>query len=110
MTSFEVRTYVHYAITAVVLTGVFWISNCSLLKAYMLMLVVILLHWLTNDDKCCISQIDYKHDDKGYSKSLFSKIGITLTDTQTSYVTKLLMLSLIVATYFKLKKVCGKIL
>jgi len=108
--SFELRTYIHYAITAFALTGVFWISNCPLLKVYFLMLVVILLHWLTNDDKCCISQIDHKQDKSGYSKDLWSKIGLRLSETQIFYVNKLIMLILITATYFKLKTVCGKIL
>ncbi len=106
----EIRSYVHYAITFFILTGVFWITNCALLKAYFLALIVILLHWLTNDDRCCISQMDHGNDRSAYSNELFSKIGLQLTHSQIFYVNKGIMLVLIVATYFKLKKLCGTIL
>lgn len=106
----EIRSYVHYAITAFALTGVFWISNCPLLKAYFLMLVVIFLHWLTNDDRCCLSQMDHGSDTKAYSRGIWAKFGLKLSDTQINYTNKFIIIALIIASYLKLKKVCVKIL
>ena len=107
MTNKEIRQYVHYAITLFVLTGAFLITNCALLKAYFLGIVIIVLHWMTNGNECCISKLDYEGDSEGYSNSIFQKFGISLSKAQTNILIYGLMFALIIYTYFKIKRTCG---
>lgn len=104
----KVRHSVHMAITATILTGLIWIWNCALLKAYFLALIIILLHWFTNNDKCCISQMDDPKDSFKYSQGLWKKfVGIEFSRDQLFYVNKSIVLILIGLTYWRLKSRCG---
>ncbi len=107
MESRIIRQYTHYAITIFGLTGAFFISNCAMLKAYFLFLVLILLHWLTNGNECWISKIDYDGDPEAYSNSMFNRLGIQLTKIQTNLLNYAIMIGLISYTYFKMKRMCG---
>lgn len=102
-----VRAYVHYAITLFILLGPFVITNCPLLRTYFLFAVIIVLHWLTNGNECWISKVDYEGQRNAYTNSIAKNVGITLSETQSSFLNYGIMIFLISYMYFKIKRTCG---
>lgn len=105
----EVKKFVHYAITAFFATGVIWIHNCAFLKVYFLASSVVLLHWLTNDDKCCVSQLEDPNETfrYNYSQTLWRKFGVHFTEKQLFFVNKAILVLILILTYLRLNKECG---
>ncbi len=107
MDSRQVREYTHYAISIFIMTGAFLISNCAFLRMYLLFLIVLLLHWITNGNECCVSKLDYNGDPGGYSQEILRKFGITLSKTTVTIMNYLFVLFLIWYTYNKLQRTCA---
>ncbi len=106
MDSRQVREYTHYVITIFILTGGFLISNCPMLRAYLLFLVILVLHWVTNGNECFISKLDYKKEDVGYTQGILKKAGIELSKTTVSVLNYLFVLFMIWYTHDKLQRTC----
>jgi hypothetical protein len=106
MDSRQVREYTHYAISIFILTGAFLIPSCPFLRVYLLFLVVLLLHWITNGNKCCISQFDYKKDDIGYTQGILKRFGIEFSKTAVTVLNYSTVLFLIWYTHDKLQRTC----
>lgn len=70
------RDNLHYLITLFILFG--WIpSNCTTLFIHYYFCIITLLHWMTNDNKCFLSEYDYD-DDTGYSAHLLQLLGFNV--------------------------------
>ena len=106
MDSREVREYTHYVISIFVITSGFLISNCAFLKMYLLFLIVLLLHWITNGNQCCISKMDYGEKAE-YSQGILKKVGIHLSETTICILSYIFLSFLIYYTYTKLQTLCG---
>ena len=107
MDSRKVREHTHYVITIFILTGGFLISSCPLLRAYLLFLVILVLHWVTNDNQCFISEFDYKKEDIGYTQGILKKAGIHISKIGIDILNYSYVLFMIWFTYRKLQRTCA---
>ncbi len=79
-----IRHYIHTFLTAVIVLGGiisgFIFKNVFLLKAHVILCGNIILHWLTNNNRCIISEQDYEHKNE-YTLGLLKNIGIHIDPT-----------------------------
>ena len=95
----KIRNYIHYCITIYLLLGGLFTNNCILLKIYFVICSLTIIHWLTNNNKCFLSQYDY--EDNEYTRTLFN-IPDYIDSNILSYVSYGVMI-LLLFTYYKLK-------
>ena len=75
----------HQLITAYIVFGGLFTSNPALLRLHIAFNVIVILHWLTNNNRCFLSG---EHDDNaGYSRSLVLKLtGVTVSNAAANAV------------------------
>ena len=95
------RHYIHYIISFYILFGGVITNNILFIKIHAYTLILILLHWLTNNGRCFLGEIDYKYEKSGYTKHLLEKIGIYTNEKIAMYIG---YLALIVPTLYSLHK------
>lgn len=78
---------IHHIITfTIVFGGIisgFILQNTFLLMAHMFLCGNIIIHWLTNDNRCVLSVEDYKHKN-GYTAEILKYIGINIDPSNES--------------------------
>lgn len=108
MNKFE-RTYLHYIISIYIVFGGFIFNDCYQLKLHILFNCIVILHWLTNNNKCFLTEYDYEGGD-GYTISILNKLGFDFDPKDTrlsniiSYITTLIPLYFSYKMYTRLCK------
>jgi hypothetical protein len=78
---------VHHIITfTIVFGGIisgFLLQNTFLLMAHMFLCGNIIIHWLTNDNRCILSKNDYA-EKNGYTAEVLKYIGVNIDPTDES--------------------------
>lgn len=77
------RETLHYAITATTLAIPIFARNCFLLLGNAILCLLVLIHWLTNNGKCALSE--YDHTGNSYTIGLLRLIGIKLPTNDMYY-------------------------
>lgn len=88
---------IHYIITIFCLFG--WIiPNCYVLVFHASISIVVIIHWITNNNECILSQLN--NESRGeFTKNLLSLIGVKFDldiDKYSLYVLSYTILSIIV--------------
>lgn len=80
----DIRHYIHYIITVYLLFGGILTDNLYYIQIHFYVTLFTVIHWLTNNGQCFISEMDYdtKEEPNGYTKHILEKLGIN-TDKQT---------------------------
>lgn len=80
----DIRHYIHYIITIYLLFGGMLTNNLYYVQIHFYVTFLTVLHWLTNNGQCFISQMDYDEtqEPNGYTKHILEKLGLK-TDKQT---------------------------
>lgn len=77
----DIRHYLHHVISIYVILGglitYFYFKNCKYIVYHMYFCGFIILHWITNNNKCCLSEYDY-NDDDAYTFHVLEKFGINI--------------------------------
>jgi hypothetical protein len=73
------RHSIHYIITLFVIFGGVT-SYTFITKMHVFIIILILLHWLTNNGKCALSEVDYADDETGYTSHILKIFGINNTN------------------------------
>lgn len=78
---------IHHIITFIIVFGGlisgFLIQNTFLLMSHMFLCGNIIIHWLTNDNRCILSVEDYEHKN-GYTAEILKYIGININPANES--------------------------
>lgn len=78
---------IHHIITfTIVFGGIisgFLLQNTLLLMAHMFLCGNIIIHWLTNDNRCLLSKDEYK-EKNGYTAEVLKYVGIHIDPTNES--------------------------
>ena len=75
----NLRKIIHYLITMFILFG--WVhDNKKLLFIHMIFICGVLIHWITNNNRCFLSEYDHGDDPNAYTKDLLNKLGIKLNN------------------------------
>jgi len=74
----ETRHSIHYMITLFVIFGGIT-SYTFVTKMHVFIIILILLHWLTNNGKCALSEIDYDDNETGYTSHILKIFRINNT-------------------------------
>lgn len=69
----------HYVISALILFGGAFTSNCTLLKFHLLLCLVVVVHWLTNNNRCMLSEEEHDNPN-GYTLGLLRNVGIVIPE------------------------------
>jgi hypothetical protein len=99
-----IRNTLHYSITLFVLFGNLMYHNCSYLQFHFYFCALIILHWLTNNNQCFLSQYDYKTNE--YSLEILSWFGIHISRENYVLINIITYASItipLLITYSKLK-------
>lgn len=89
--SSQIRHYVHYVISFYILFGGLLFSgiltkgmNLNMVRMHFLITLLVIIHWLTNNGNCVLSEMDYDTDDdaNGYIAHILSVFGINGTKEQ----------------------------
>jgi hypothetical protein len=67
------RENLHYMITLFILFGGIF-NNCNILFIHYYFCIITVIHWLTNNNKCFLSEYDYK-ENNGYTLHLLQFLG-----------------------------------
>jgi hypothetical protein len=100
----NIRNFLHYFITFYSLFGGLITSNCKWLQIHFIFNTLILLHWLTNNNRCFLSEYDYKEN--AYTAQLLNKLGINIYDNKTALMLApyILLFIPMMITYYKLNQ------
>lgn len=73
------RHYLHYLISLYLVFGGVFTSDLYFVKIHFYVTFLTLIHWLTNNGQCFLSQMDYNENEEpnGYTVHMLNKIGIT---------------------------------
>lgn len=91
------RTFLHYIISIYIVFGGIIFNHCQGIYYHILFNSIVILHWLTNNNKCFLTEYDYENG-KGYTISILNKFGFNLDPKNTklsniiSYMTTLIPL------------------
>ena len=99
------RTYLHYLITFFILFGGLvgiYTKNYNITKVHIIFNLIVIIHWLTNDNKCFLSECD-NHDDNEYSLSLFEKIGISIDKNNKEFINVITYSTVIIPLLFSVR-------
>ena len=77
-----VRHWLHYVITGIIMLGGILTTNSLLLKIHIFICGNVILHWLTNNNRCIISEADYNNNN-GYTIHLLQKMGIQVDESNS---------------------------
>jgi hypothetical protein len=73
----DIRHYLHYIITIYLLFGGILTNNLYYINIHFYVTFFTVIHWLTNNGQCFISEMDYdKTEPNGYTKHLLEKLGL----------------------------------
>ena len=76
-----IRSKLHTFISLYIVFGGAISNNCVFLKIHCITLMIIIFHWLTNNNNCFLSQYDHHQDKTGYTRSVLKKyFGINISD------------------------------
>jgi hypothetical protein len=75
------RTYLHYIVTFFILFGGIITNNYNIIKFHIIFNTFIIIHWLTNNNKCFLSEYDHDGSNE-YSSGLLKKIGINVENNE----------------------------
>lgn len=66
----------------------------------------VIIHWLTNDGQCFLSEMDYDKNEEpnGYTKHMLEKIGITMDAQSMTIVSHLIVLIPCLYSLYKLNQ------
>lgn len=101
----NLRKIIHYLITIFILFG--WAHhNKKLLLIHMIFICGVLIHWITNNNRCFLSEYDYEDDDpNAYTKDLLNKFGIKLNnDKIIQYIPYLSLIIPFIISVIKINK------
>jgi hypothetical protein len=105
----QFNNIIHYLITFFIIFGGSISDNCNLLFVHYYFCIITILHWLTNNNKCFLSEYDYNHD-TGYSAHLLQRLGFNFDPVKDQILLNLIsyMCVLIPATItlYKYRMVC----
>jgi hypothetical protein len=78
------RIFMHYVICFFILFGGIISNDYNIIKIHVVFNIFVILHWLTNNNKCFLSEYDHK----GSSFIILSldKIGINIDENNTTLV------------------------
>lgn len=88
----KIRDSFHYIITLFLFFGGIWHNNCNVLKIHAFVCSMTILHWITNDNKCFLSEYDY-NEENGYSIHLLKYLGIHLEQDKDQMLLQLISYS-----------------
>ena len=98
----KARQLLHYAITAFLLLGGVFTKNKSVLRIHIVVDALVLLHWLSNNNKCFLSDIDYSNN-QGYSNHLMSLVGFdNISDDTANFMSYASVIIAMLYSYGKL--------
>lgn len=102
------RNIIHYIITIYILIGGLISNNCISLYIHFCFCILVILHWLTNNNKCFLSEYDYDDSD-GYTKSILNFFNIDVSKYDNPYlITNIIAYSIVIIpllfTLYKLNK------
>ena len=93
---------IHYMISFFILFGSFS-NNYSILKTHLYFNIIVILHWLTNNNKCFISEYHYKDNNTGYMQHLISKI-FNINNVNPNILNIIGYITVLIPSYFTYKK------
>lgn len=99
----DIRHYLHYLITVYLLFGGIVTNNLYYVKIHFYVTFFTLVHWLTNNGQCFISQMDYddKKEPNGYTKHILDNLSIKTTPTMLRIIS---YLSILIPCFYSLYK------
>lgn len=104
----DVRRWVHYVITFFILFGGLLTDDRKLLQAHLLLCGIVLVHWLTNEGMCILSEMDHGPDDKhGYTLDVLNRFGIRIDKDNNPAIHAVAHAAVLVPaliTYLKLRR------
>ena len=107
------RNNIHYCITIFILFGgitSILFLNCRMLTIHAYFCILVIAHWLTNNNKCFISEYDENNKNNGYTLSLLKKIGINISPDNyiiTNTISYSMVLIPLYISYISLVKHCN---
>lgn len=84
----NIRHYIHYIISIYLVFGGLLTNNSYYTKLHFYVTFFVMIHWLTNNGQCFLSQQDYdtSTEPNGYSKHLLSSLKISLSSLQLNLI------------------------
>lgn len=97
------RTYLHYIVTFFILFGGIITNNYNIIKFHIIFNTFIIIHWLTNDNKCFLSEYDNLESTE-YTSGILKKLGINI-DGNEILINFIAYLTVIIPLFLSLKKI-----
>ena len=105
----KIRDNFHYLITLFLFFGGIITNDCNFLKIHALFSLLVIFHWITNNNKCFLSDYDY-NEGNGYTMHILKKLGINIKqENNEMLLNSIAYLSVLIPffyTYTKIKKYC----
>lgn len=107
----DLRHRFHYLVSAYILLGGVVTSDCRFLKWHAYFNCLVILHWMTNNNKCFLSEHDFE-EDAGYTTHLLKKMGLDVGDNPTlaTLISYAVVIGPMLWSARKLWKLCGQTL
>lgn len=96
------RTFIHYIISIFIVFGGLIFNHCNGLKIHMIFNIIVILHWITNNNKCFLTEYDYENGD-GYTIGILNKFGFGLDEKNIVLSNVISYLTTIIPLYYSYK-------
>lgn len=105
----NVSHLLHYLITFFIIFGCMS-NDYSVLTVHFYFNIIVILHWLTNNNKCFLSDYD-NQGENGYTQELLEKVfGLCISNPTTlNSITYMIVIIPLYITYSKLKEMCKEL-
>jgi hypothetical protein len=88
MDGYTFRHYLHYIISFYLIFGGIITDNIDYIRIHFYVTLFVLIHWLTNDGQCFLSEMDYDKNEKpnAYTDHLLGIFGIKSTPEISNFI------------------------
>lgn len=97
------KTYLHYLISAYILFGGAFSSNCTYLKWHVAFNGFVIVHWLTNNNRCVLS--DGYEEDTGYTRHVLNTLGFPINKDDKATMMVIAYAAVVVPMLWSARKV-----
>jgi hypothetical protein len=108
----NIRDNIHYLITLFLFFGGIISNNCKMLQIHAIFCILVIFHWITNNNKCFLSEYDYK-DGNGYTMHILNYLGINIKQENNELLLNIIAYSSVLIpllfSYNKILKNCKNI-
>ena len=98
----SLRIFIHYIIFFFILFGGIISNNYNIIKFHIIFNIIVILHWLTNNNKCFLSEYDHKGG--SFVIIVFKKFGIYINENNETVINAITYSGVILPLLYSLYK------